>query len=132
MSWILNRVERALPDELSGHGRFHEIVDVGRDEHAVAALVQRMSGAADALDRARNAFRRRHHDDEIDRADVDPELETGRANDRAQFAILQPVFDFEPHTAIERGVMGFDLVAQAPAAILSGAIRFVPRRSAHW
>ena len=90
-----------------------------------------MAGAADALDRARNAFRRRHHDDEIDRADVDAELEAGGANDRAQFAILQPVFDFETHAAIERSVMHFNLVARAPAVILSSAFRFVLRRNEH-
>ena len=108
----LDRVERALPDEMRGRSRFYEIVDVGRDEHAVAAVVQGMSGAADALDGARNAFRRRHHHDEIDRADIDPQFEAGRANDRAQFAIFEPVLDLEPHTAIERGVMHFDLVRE--------------------
>ena len=76
------------------------------------SAIERMAGAPNALDRARNTFWRRHHHHQVDRADIDPHLEAGRANHRPQFAILQPVFDLEPHAAIERGVMGFDLLRQ--------------------
>ena len=95
-----NRIERALADEFRGDGRLHEVVDVGRDEDAVAAAIKRMSRTPDALNGARNAFRCRHHHDQIDRADIDPQLETGRANDSAQFAVLEPVFDLQPNAAI--------------------------------
>ena len=107
-----NRVERALFYELGRNCGLDQIVHIRCDEHAVTRAIERMAGAANALDRARNAFGRRHHDDEIDCANVDAELETGGTDNGAQLAIFQSVFDFEPHTAIERSVMRFNLVAQ--------------------
>ena len=83
-----DRIERRSPDEFRGDGRFHEVVDVGRDQHAVTAAIQRMTGTPNPLNGARDAFRRRHHHDEIDRADIDPQLQTGRANHRAQLAVF--------------------------------------------
>ena len=111
-SEYLNRVERALFNEFGGDGGLHQVVDVRRNQHAVTGAIEGMAGSTNALDRARNAFRCRDHDDEIDRADVDAELETGGANNGAQFAIFQSVFDFETYAAIERSVMRFDLVAE--------------------
>ena len=78
----------------------------------MTSSVQRMPGPADTLDRTRNPFRRRNHHDQIDRADVDSELEAGRTNDRPQFSILQTIFDLKPNTAIERSMMDFDRVRQ--------------------
>ena len=105
----LDRIERAFANQLRRHGCFDEIVNVGSDEHAVTAAIERMPGASNPLDRARNTFRRGHHHDEIDRADVDPHFQARRADDRTQLPVLQPVFHFEPHTAIERRVMDLDL-----------------------
>ena len=124
-----NRIERALAHPPRGHRRLDEIVDVRRHENAVAVPVQRMPGAPDALDRARDAFRRRHHHDQIDRADIDPHLEAGRANDGAQLAILQPIFNFEPHAAIERRVMRFDLLRELGQQLLQLQVRVAPPRS---
>ena len=94
------------------HRRFDEIVYVRRDQHAVASAIERMSGTSDALDRARNTFWCRHHHDEIDRADVDAEFETGRANDGAQLAVFQPVLNFKSNAAIKRSMMRFDLIGK--------------------
>ena len=126
-----NRIQGALADESRRHRRFHEIVDVRRNQNAVTAAVERMAGAPDPLNRARDAFRRRDHHHEIDRADIDPHFQARRANDRAQFAVLQPVLHFEPHAAIERGVMDLDLRRPGRKRSL-GAIRLVPRPSGHW
>src|SRR6266852_6924736 len=71
-----------------------------------------MSGAPDALDSARNSFWRRDHDDEIDRADVDSQFETGRANHRPQFAVLQAIFHGKTHAPVKRCVMSFDLIRE--------------------
>src|SRR4029079_2500231 len=71
-----------------------------------------MPGAADALDRARNTFGRCHHHDQIDGTDIDAELEAGWTNNGTQFSVLQTIFDFKSHTAIERSVMDFDRVRQ--------------------
>ena len=107
-----NWIERARSHQFRCYGRFNEVVDIRRDQHAVAGAIERMAGTSDALNRARNAFRCRYHDDEIDRADVDAEFEAGRANDGAQFAVFQTVFDFESNAAIERSVMCFDLIGE--------------------
>ena len=50
----LDRIERAFADQFRGHGRLDQIVDVRRDEDAVAAAIERMTGAPDSLDRARD------------------------------------------------------------------------------
>ena len=71
-----NWIKSALSDELCRHRSFNEIAHVRGYQNAVAAAIKRMSGASDTLNRARDAFRRRHHYDEIDRADVDTELKT--------------------------------------------------------
>ena len=73
----LDRIERPLSHQFCRCRRFHEIIDVGADENSVTAFVERMTGATDPLNCSRDAFRRRHHDDEINRADVDPKLEAG-------------------------------------------------------
>src|SRR5262245_34689195 len=61
-----DRVKHSSPDKVRGGRGFDEIVDVGRDEHAMAILVQGMPGTSDSLNSARYAFRRCNHDDEID------------------------------------------------------------------
>ena len=48
----LDRIEDRLPDELSGGDRFHEIIDIGRHQHAMAAPVKGMSRAPNPLNGA--------------------------------------------------------------------------------
>src|SRR5213075_1598064 len=105
----LDRTKSALAHELRRDSRFDEIVDVCGDENAVTVAVERMTGAPDPLDGARHTFRSRDHDHEIDGSDVDPHLQTGRANNGAQLAVLQSIFDFEAHAAVERGMVNLDL-----------------------
>ncbi len=83
-----NFVEMAAAGEEHGGAGLDEVADVGRHEHAAAHGVDIMSGATGALEGFAHAFRRREHDDEIDGADVDSELEAGRADDSAQLAAL--------------------------------------------
>ena len=78
----------------------------------MTGAVERVSGAPDALDRARNALRRRYHNHQIDSTDVDAELKAGGANYRAQLAIFQTVLHFQTNVAIKRGVVRLDLVGQ--------------------
>ncbi len=127
-----DRIECALAHELRGDGRFHEVVDIGGDENAVTIFVQRMPGPADALDGARNAFRRRHHHDQIDCANIDSELEAGRANDGPQFAVLQAIFNFEANAAIKRSMMNLDRIGQFRELLAQSQVRFVPPPSGHW
>ena len=76
-----NRVEGAFAHEFDRG--LHQVVDVRGDQDAVAVAIERMTGAPNALNRARNAFWRRHHYHEINRADIDAQLQAGRTNHRA-------------------------------------------------
>ena len=87
---------------------FDEVVDVGRDENAVADLVDRVSRASHALEGARDALGRADHHDSVDVTDVDPELEAGGADHGAQVARLEPVLDLLADVAVERGMVAFD------------------------
>src|SRR5215203_2659485 len=99
-SLYANRIKRALLDAFRGYGCLNQIVDVSGHEHAMAVFVQRMARAPDALNSARNTLRRGDHYHEVDRADIDSQFETGRTYDRAQFAILQPIFDFQADASV--------------------------------
>src|SRR5205085_4669506 len=114
----LNGIERAFADQLCGDSSLDEIVDVRGDKNAVTAAIERMTGTTDPLNRARDSFWSGHHDHEINRANVDPHLEAGGANDGAQVAVLEPVFHFEPDAAIERRVMDLNLRRQIRQQLL--------------
>ena len=66
-----------------------------------------MTGTADALQKGRDRAWRTNLADEIDVADVDPELERGGRHQGLEFAALQPLFGGEPellgHAAVMRG-----------------------------
>ena len=66
----LDRIEHMRSNQPRCHSRLDQIVDVRGDKNAVTGAIHRMPGASDTLNRARNAFRSRHHDDEVDGADV--------------------------------------------------------------
>src|SRR4051794_8851907 len=88
-----------------------------------------MARATDALDRARNTLLRRDHDNEVDRADIDAELETGRADNGAQFAVFQSIFDFQSNAAIERSMMRFNLIAELRQQFLQAKANLFGRRT---
>jgi len=106
----LDGLELASGHHACGDGAFGEIVDVARDEETLGDAAHRVAGAADALKGAGDAFRGGDHDDEIDRADVDAHLERGGADDGAELAALEAVFDVETNAAVEGGVMNLDEV----------------------
>ena len=108
----LYRIESAFANQFRRDRGFDKIIDIGRDEHAMTTAIERMTGTSNPLDGARNAFRCGDHDDQIDRTDIDPHLETGGADDGAQLSIFEPVFHFEAHTTVERSVVNFDLRRQ--------------------
>ena len=73
----LDWIKCSFSNQFCGCRCFHKIIDVGGDENSVAAFIEGMTGATDPLDCSRDAFRRCDHDDEIDGADVDSELQAG-------------------------------------------------------
>ncbi len=67
-----------------------------------------MTGTTDALEGDGNRTRRTQLNDEIDRADVDAELERRSSSYRAQLAATQTPFDVEAKLAGETAVMRHD------------------------
>src|SRR5207245_290409 len=61
--------------------------------------------AAHALQGRRDVARRLELDDQVDRADVDAELERGGGDQRAQLALLEAVLGLQPRAARERAVV---------------------------
>src|SRR5262245_24425907 len=101
-------VEMAGASEKNSGTCFDEIAHVGGHENPTADRVDIVTGASGTLQRLAHAFGSREHDDELDRADVDAQLETGRTDDGAKFAALQTIFDVAPHVTFKRGVVTFD------------------------
>ena len=64
-----------------------------------------MAGAADALQRDRDRPRRADLADQVDRADVDAELERGGGHHGAQLAVLQPALGIQAQLARQAAVV---------------------------
>ena len=65
-----------------------------------------MSGAADALQPVGHALGRLELEHEIHRADVDPQLQRARADERAKLAGLKRLLEHEAALARQRSVIG--------------------------
>src|SRR5437868_15336991 len=65
-----------------------------------------MTGTSNALKARRHALRRLHLDHEIDRADVDPELERARGDECADAPRFEQLLQIESPLAGERTVIG--------------------------
>ena len=91
--------QRRALDQLIARRREDAPLRLGR----VLDLVAR---SADALQRDGDRSRRADLADEIDRADVDAELERRRGDNRLQLSAFEPLFGREPQLAREAAVMG--------------------------
>ena len=77
-----------------------------RDEKTALRLrADPVAGTSDALQRDGDRARRAELHDEVDRADIDAELERSRRDDRAQLAGLQALLGVEARLAREAAVM---------------------------
>ena len=106
-----SRLRASIIRAVTAHSTRSLMLEATRTARLVS--LTRMAGAPEPLQRARHALRRGDHDDEIDEADVDAHLQAGRADDRAQLALLQPVLHVEPDLPVERGVVHLDLARAA-------------------
>jgi hypothetical protein len=101
------RVELARLDRAHGRRALHEVVAREREEDALRDRAARVAGAADALDRRRERARGADVAHEVDRADVDAELERRRRHDDGDLARLELLLGFEAdaarHAAVVRG-----------------------------
>ena len=99
------RVHRARTNAAHDRGAFDQFVTGGGEKPAFGLRADPVAGASDALQRRCDRARRAELHHEVDRADVDPELQRRRRDDRAQLALLEPVFRFEALVAREAAVV---------------------------
>ena len=98
-------VELAAPDAVEQRRAFDQLVARERKQPALGRAVDRVAGAPDPLQEARDRARRAELADQIDVADVDAELERGGRDQRLQLAALQPLLGVEPLLLGEAAVM---------------------------
>jgi hypothetical protein len=119
----MGRVQLAFLDRPHQGGALHQLVARGREETAFGGPPEGMARAADPLEEAAHATRRLELADEVDRADVDPELERGGRDQRAQAAGLQALLQFQAALARQAPVVRADvLVAQPLRQVVRGAL----------
>ena len=91
-----------------------------------------MTGTADALQEGCDRTRRTDLTNEIDVADIDPELERGGRHQSLEFATLQPLFGGEPELLGHAAVMGGDgLFAKAVGELARDAFGHAPGVDEH-
>ena len=124
-SGIVQPVELAAPHAVEQRRAFDQLVARQREQPALGRAADRVAGAADALQEARDRARRAELADEVDVADVDAELERGGGDQRLQLAALQPLLGVEALLLGEAAVMRGDIGLAEPART-AGAPRARP------
>jgi hypothetical protein len=119
-------VEVALVDRADDRRRLEQLLALGDDDPALRGAAQQVPGAAHPLQGRGDVARRLQLHHQIDRADVDAELERRRGDERPQLAVLQPVLRLEPRPARQRAVVRRDpavgdAIVQVPSQALGGA-----------
>jgi hypothetical protein len=95
---------------------FEEIVARQREQPALGHPGDGVTRSTDALQESRDPMRRPDLAHEVDRSDVDAELERRRRHERLQLAALEPRLGVEPLVLRQAAVMGRDrLVAETIA-----------------
>ena len=105
-----------------------QLVARGREEPAARPYTERVARASDALHEGGDAPRRADLADEIDRADVDPQLQRGGRDEGAQPTVLQPLLQRQPPLLRQRAVMTRDvLLPKAQRQLVRDALRQATR-----
>ncbi len=121
-------VEDALADAAQDGRALHELVEREREEPALRDPLQRVAGAAHTLEERRDRARGADLDDQVHVADVDPELERRRRDERAELAGLQALLGVEPPRAGEAAVVARDrLFAEQPRELCRDALGHLAR-----
>ncbi len=102
----LRLLDRAREHPLQHDRRLEQVGAELREDAALRHRVERVAGAPDALQPARDRLRRLDLDDEIDRAHVDAELERRRRDEARDAPRLQVLLDDDALLARERPVVG--------------------------
>ena len=106
----VDAVEAAGVDGADEGGALDELVAGRREEASLGGEAERVAGAADALEEGGDAAGRFELADEIDRADIDPELKGSGGDECLHFAGLEAAFETETAVFGEAAVMGADLL----------------------
>ena len=107
-------IELAAADAVEQRRAFDQLVAREREQPALGRALDRMSGAPDPLQEARDRARRADLADQIDVADVDAEFERGGGDQRLELAALQTLLGIEPLLLGQAAVMrGQLMLAQA-------------------
>ena len=108
-SGISQTIELAAAHAVEQRRALDQLVARQRKQPALGRAADRVAGAADPLQEARDRARRAELADEIDVADVDAELERGGGDQRLQLAGLQPLLGIEPLLLGEAAVVRGDI-----------------------
>jgi hypothetical protein len=117
-------VEEAAADGADEGGALDELVAGRGEEAAVRTEAEGMAGAADALEEGGDGAGRADLDDEVDGADVDAELQGGRADEGAHLAVLEALLHPEAALTGEAAmVAGNFALAEALAKVVGDTLR---------
>src|SRR3990172_9467984 len=107
------REEPVEPPGLDGadrRGALEKLVAGRREEPSLRREAERVARAADALEEGRHATRRLDLADEVDRADVDAQLEGGGGDESLHLAGLEALLEVEPPLFGEAAMMSADVL----------------------
>ena len=113
-------VEHCAPNAAQERRRLDQLVQREREEAALRDLFQRVSGAPHPLEKRGDRARGAHLDDEVDVADVDPELERRGGDERAKASRFQTLLGVQAPRPREAAVMARDRVFPQDARQLCG------------
>src|SRR5262249_40040984 len=113
-------VELAAAHAVDERRAFDEIVARERKQPPLGEPVDRVTGAADPLQKTRDRARRADLAHEIDLADVDAELERGGRNQRPELAALETLLGIEPLLLGEAAVMRGQMLGADALGKLAG------------
>ena len=128
----VQRIELTAPNRVQDRCALDQLVAGEREQPALRGAVHRVAGAAGALQEGRDGARGAELADEIDVADVDPELERRGGHQRLEVAGLQALLGREPALAREAAVVRGDvLLAERLGQRPGDALRHAARVDEH-
>ena len=120
-------VELLLADRADDRGRLEQLLALGDDDPALRDPREPVARPPDALERGRDVAGRLELDDQVERPDVDAELERGGRHERVQLAVLEPVLGLQAGAPRERAVVGGDAaVLDAVVEVAGDPLRRAP------
>src|SRR5579875_3141642 len=106
VSWNLDLVDPAAANRADGGRAFEQIVGRQGEEASLRDAAEGVARTANPLNRRRDRFRRIDLADEIDRADIDSQLQRRGRDDGLQFTALKLLLGGEPFGPREAPMMG--------------------------